>query len=246
MTELMVALDVQSAHEAEVVMTELSGLPVIFKVGLELFVRVGPEWVKTQTARGRRIFLDLKFHDIPNTVLSAIRSAGELGVHFLTLHMANGTPFLAALEKNRSGTGEKPSAAIQSPRLLGVTVLTSFSDESWAAWTQLSSQTPLSVEASALNMARLAHDSSLGGIVCSAKELKAIKGLAPDLYCVVPGIRPAGTSAQDQARVVTPGEASRMGADAIVVGRPILQAKSKREMTEQILTELKEAAHDRR
>jgi len=183
----------------------------VLKVGLEAFVRWGPPAVETARRNARAVFLDLKLHDIPNTVAGAVRSASELGVDYLTVHAGGGRPMLAAAA----------DAAAGGPTILAVTVLTHLdaaelgvlglpgpSDDRVVAW------------------ARLAREAGCGGMVCSAREVGRVRSaVPPPAVLVTPGIRPAGSEAGDQRRVATPREALAAGADLLVVGRPLTRAK---------------------
>ncbi len=230
-TELIVALDVPDRVSAGRVIAELDGLPVIYKVGFELFLSAGPDWVRTLTANGHRIFLDLKFHDIPNTVAQGAKQAAQLGVEYFTLHLAGGSKMIRAVREAIESFGA------ERPKILGVSVLTSFDDESWSQVTQAVAGSRATVANSVKSLARFAQECGVDGLVCSPQELSLANEIAPRLIKVVPGIRPEGSSNADQARVMTPAEASRDGANAIVVGRPILQAKDRRRAVEKILAE---------
>ena len=180
------------------------------KVGLELFAASGPVGVRRIVAFGLPVFLDIKLHDIPNTVEGAMRAAAGLGVAMITVHCLGGLAMLkAAVAAARAG--ERPL------QVLGVTVLTSLDADDLAA-----AGTNLSPQAQALRLADLAEAADLDGIVCSPRELWALRPhLAPRRLLVVPGIRPAGSAASDQKRTLSPAEAVAAGADIVVVGRPI-------------------------
>lgn len=183
----------------------------MFKIGKQLFTAEGPGLVREIVASGEKVFLDLKFHDIPNTVLGAVGAAIELGVSLVNVHATGGPEMLRAAAR----------AAVGSPtRVLGVTVLTSLSHEQ----TQLVgfAEPP---EQLVLRLARLSRDCGLDGVVAAPTEVALLRReLGPDCLIVTPGVRPPGSDAQDQARVATPAVAVRDGADYIVVGRPITQA----------------------
>lgn len=234
MTELIVALDYPEIQAAEKLVKELAGLPVLFKVGSELFLTAGAPFVQKLTHQGQRIFLDLKFHDIPNTVAKAATQAAKMGIEMFTLHIAGGQKMIEAVVSEFESL-PKGSAR---PKILGVTVLTSFDSSGWNDVCSSVGTTPSSIEKSVLSLTQSGAKWGLDGLVCSAHELKRMKEAAPRLWTVVPGIRPAGTSTQDQARVMTPSEAHAAGANAIVVGRPITQAKNSRDATLAILKEL--------
>jgi len=209
---IIVALDTDSPEGAMSTVGALSGEVGLFKVGMELFPRGGPELVRSIRAEGYGVFLDLKFHDIPNTVAGAVRSAADLGVRFATVHASGGKAMLAAAAEAAAGTGTT---------LLAVTVLTSLDDADLA-----DVGFSLGAKDAVLRLADLAASSGIGGIVCSANEVEAVRArLGKDVVLVTPGVRMPGGDAGDQKRVVTPSEAVKRGADYIVVGRPITRAK---------------------
>jgi orotidine-5'-phosphate decarboxylase len=225
-SRLIVALDVPDRQSALKAARSLMGHVGLLKVGLQLFVAEGPRIVQEIREMGHMVFLDLKLHDIPNTVAGAVRSAGRLGVQMLTLHVSGGRKML---ETARAASNETDSP----PLLVGVTALTSLSLEDCeeigvagtpAQWTA--------------RLAEIATRSGIGGLVCSPAELPALRNQHVGLKLIVPGIRPAGQDAHDQSRTSTPGEAVRRGADYIVVGRPIMQAPDPALAAEQILAEL--------
>lgn len=233
-TELSVALDVPNRKEAERFFSELNGLPVIYKVGLELFIAEGPEWVRGLVQSGKRIFLDLKLHDIPNTVAKATLQVADLGIEFLTIHLSGGQKMMTQVKKELQKSKTPP-------KLLGVSVLTSFSEDEWRHLTEVLAGKSSTPADSVRRLVSCASDWKMDGIVCSAHEIETVKIQDPTLYTMVPGIRPEGVSADDQGRVVTPKEAAYRGASGIVVGRPITQADSPRKITEKILKELEDA-----
>ena len=240
-TELIVALDFASESEARVLIKQLQGTGVIFKVGLELFQSAGPSFVKNLCDQGERIFLDLKFYDIPNTVGSAVGQACRLGVEMLTLHLSGGPEMCkAALDARDSAL----QAGLKQPDLLGVSVLTSFSEESWKEQMSRLSGSGVSgsVSDAVSRLVALGDNIGLQGVVCSAHELVHVRKLAPRLKAVVPGIRPEGSAAGDQARVMTPLQAAENGAWAIVVGRPITRASDALVATQNILSDLKRSS----
>ena len=231
-TELIVALDLPRADRAWGVVESLQGLPVLYKVGFELFLSEGPSFVRELVHRRNRVFLDLKFHDIPNTVLKAARQAAALQVEMFTLHLAGGASMLRAVREELDQLPEL------RPRILGVSVLTSFDDVRWAEVTRAMTGHAVEVSSSVEGLVSEAGSWGADGVVCSAVELPAVKRVNPSLYTVIPGIRPAGVEAGDQARIMTPEQARQAGASAIVVGRPILEAASPRAMAESILRDL--------
>ena len=212
---IIVALDTDSPESAIAAVRSLSGEVGVFKVGMELFPRGGPDLVRRIRGEGCDVFLDLKFHDIPNTVAGAVRSAAALGVKFATVHASGGKAMLAAASDAARGTGTT---------ILAVTVLTSLDDADLA-----SVGFSLGAAEAVLRLADLAVSSGVGGIVCSAREVAAVRSRAGnDVALVTPGVRMAGEDAGDQKRVVTPAEAVRLGADFLVVGRPITRAPDPR------------------
>lgn len=224
---VIVALDYASAAEALAMARQLSPQQVRVKVGKELFTRSGPQVVEQLQALGFEVFLDLKFHDIPNTVAAAVRAAAELGVWMVNVHASGGRRMMAgareALEQARSNT-----------LLTAVTVLTSMGADELA---ELGiSATPAQ---QVMRLATLARDSGMHGVVCSAQEATLLRGECPAPFCLVtPGIRPAGSDAGDQTRIVTPAEAQRLGVDYLVIGRPITRAAVPTEAVADVLQQL--------
>lgn len=217
---LIVALDVESAGEARRVAAALRGEAGMFKIGSQLFTAEGPALVREMVAAGERVFLDLKFHDIPNTVAAASREAVRLGVSLFNVHAAGGSEMM---RRAADATAEESSRlGITPPLLLGVTVLTS-SDVTVMTETGIGAQT---IERQVGRLARLAADSGLDGVVASPREIGLVREavVRAGFAIVTPGVRPASTSHDDQRRVMTPEEAARSGADFIVVGRAILKA----------------------
>ncbi len=206
---VIVALDVPDLTALHQYLAQLGGEPTFYKVGLELYLAEGARAVEAVKRRGGRVFLDLKLHDIPETVARATRSAVAMGVDFLTVHTAGGHQMLLRAAE----------AAGSDTRVLGVTVLTSLTDEDLRADGQLGS-----VASVVRGRARVAAKAGLAGLVCSPHEVALVKDVAPTLVAVVPGVRPAGAALGDQKRVATPGEAVRNGADFIVIGRPLRDA----------------------
>jgi orotidine-5'-phosphate decarboxylase len=210
--KLVVALDYSSAEDARSIINRLHGVPDMYKVGLQLFTVAGPDFVRELTEIAP-VFLDLKFHDIPNTVAKAVGSAASLGASMLTVHCSGGPKMLRA-------AADAARSAANPPVIMGVTVLTSL-DASDLSATGVSS----TAEEQVLRLAGVARDSGIDGIVCSAHEIKPVRGkVSGDLKLLVPGIRPAGAAQDDQRRVATPAEAASWGADYIVIGRPITAA----------------------
>lgn len=227
---LIVALDVADSKSAMRLVAELEGTCQWFKVGLELFVAAGPAVLEPIIERGHNVFLDLKLHDIPNTVAGAIRSAAGLGVRMLTLHAGGGPVMMAAAKAALAGVANPPE-------LLAVTVLTSM--DSGQLHSVGVDRTPGSqVEL----LAKIGLEAGIRGFVCSPHEVAALRALTgPEGVLVIPGIRPAAAAIGDQKRVAGPAEALRLGASYLVVGRPITQAPNRAEAANAILEEMAEA-----
>ncbi len=225
--QLIVALDLPSERAALALVERLEGRCRWFKVGLELYLAAGPSVIEHLRTQGYRVFLDLKLHDIPNTVAGAVRSLSSSGASLLTVHATGGAAMLQAAV-------EAAACAPEPLRLLAVTVLTSM-DATQLAGTGVGSSPAEQV----LRLARLAAAAGLRGMVCSAEELACLRQeLGAEPLLVVPGIRPAGAAHGDQRRVATPAAARKAGASMLVVGRPITQAASPELVVDAILAEL--------
>jgi len=224
---LIVALDVSSAAAARRIVAALGDSVSTYKVGMQLYTAEGPGVVRELVASGKQVFLDLKYHDIPNTVAAAVKEAAALGVSMLTVHASGGRKMLdaavrAALEAN-------PALMV-----LAVSVLTSFSDEDLG---EIGAQGP--IRGQVLRLSGMALDSGCHGIVASAQEAPALRDrLGSKFALITPGIRPRGAGHDDQARVVTPAEAIAAGASHIVVGRPITGAANPSAAAKEILGEI--------
>lgn len=224
---LIVALDVPTREAAQKLARQLQGVCRWVKVGLELYLAAGNTIVEELAGQGFSVFLDLKFHDIPNTVAGAVRSAASTGVSLLTVHAAGGPAMLAA-------AAEAAATTSNPPRLLAVTVLTSMDGAQLAAI-----GVPVPPAEQVLRLARIAQANGINGLVCSAEEVTALRReLGLEAWLVTPGIRPAGSEAGDQKRVATPAAAIRAGATALVVGRPITQAADPAQAGRAILDEI--------
>jgi len=210
---LIIALDVSSAAAAQKIVAAVGDSACLYKVGKQLFTAEGPAIVRDLVASGRRVFLDLKFHDIPNTVAAAVAEAAKLKVSMLTVHASGGSRMLKAATEAAASPPAKPL-------VLAVTVLTSFRDAD-VQEVGFSGR----VMDNVLRLAQLARANGCGGIVTSAKEAAEVRReLGAGFAIVTPGVRPAGSDVGDQARVATPAEAIAAGASHIVVGRPITAA----------------------
>jgi len=234
MGQLLVALDVESGARALQLATELRDLAGGFKVGSRLFTREGPDLVRRLVALGAPVFLDLKFHDIPNTVAQAVSAAVSTGVWMLNVHASGGVPMMQAAARAAAETAA--SLGTRRPLVIGVTVLTSMDEATLAS---IGVRRPLLEQV--VTLARMAKEAGLDGVVASPQETAAIRAACgPDFAIVTPGIRgaAAGSARDDQSRTMGPAEAVRAGASYIVVGRPIIAAASPRSAAEAIVEEL--------
>lgn len=221
--KIIVALDVPDRSAAAEVLDDLSGAAVWCKIGMQLFTSEGPDVVRAARDKGFRVFLDLKFHDIPNTVASGVRSACGIGADMLTIHLGGGPEMIRRAVE----------AADANCTVLGVTVLTSSTAETLAA-----TGIDRSPDEWVPGLAALGAREGIGGIVCSPLEIGAVRAAAgPDVKIVTPGVRPAGADPGDQKRILTPAQALAAGADYLVVGRPILAAPSRADAFAAIVTE---------
>ena len=224
---LIVALDVPDARSAALLVDKLENTCTWFKVGLELFIAAGPAVIEPILRRGASVFLDLKLHDIPNTVAGAVRSAASLGASMLTVHAGGGPAMLSAAQEALAGLSH-------APKLLAVTVLTSMDEQQLNA-TGVHRSAAEQVE----YLAQMGLQSGIRGFVCSPQEAGALRKLAgPEAILVTPGIRPAGGAAGDQKRIATPADTLRSGASYLVVGRPITQAADPAQAAQAILAEM--------
>lgn len=224
----ILALDVPNAEQAFMLVDRVPRAEFV-KVGLQLYTAEGPAIVRQLRARGRRVFLDLKLHDIPNTVAGAVDSASKLGVDLLTVHASGGDAMLAA-------AAEAASRALEPVRLLAVTVLTSFDAEGLGrAW----GRSDLEVEREVVRLALLARDAGIPGVVASVREVEPIRtAVGEALQILTPGIRLAGDATGDQARVATPAEAVRLGSDFLVIGRTVSAAPDPAAAFDRVLGEI--------
>ncbi len=233
MNPILVALDVDSAAKAIALADTLRGAVGGYKIGKQLFTAAGPAVVHELTSRGDRVFLDLKFHDIPNTVAGAVQSAVATGAWMVNVHASGGS----AMMKAAAEAATTAAAALGRPRplVIGVTVLTSMTD---AALAEVGVARPVLEQV--VHLARLAKQSGLDGVVASPQETAAIRAACgPDFQIVTPGIRPADQQGKDdQARTLTPAEAMKVGSTYLVIGRPITGAPDPREAAERLLASL--------
>jgi orotidine-5'-phosphate decarboxylase len=223
---LAVALDFADEHEALKLVDKLGQTCLWYKVGMELYYAAGNRIVRQLRERGFNIFLDLKLHDIPNTVAGAVRSAAKAGASLLTIHASGGEAMMTAAAEAASAPG--------SPRLLAVTVLTSM-DANQLAGIGITASPAEQV----FRLAKLAQRSGIDGMVCSPEEVAILRReTGPKTLLVIPGIRPAGSAVGDQKRVATPAQAIRDGASLLVVGRPITRASDPAAAAQAILNEI--------
>lgn len=221
---IIVALDVPTAARARELADHLAGSVSWFKIGLQLYTAEGPEIIRSIAATNAQIFLDLKLHDIPNTVAKAVGAAGALGVQMLTLHLSGGRAMIEA------AVAAKPPGLI----LLGVTVLTSSNAE-----TLRETGIHSGVEAQVMRLAKLGAECGIDGLVCSPLEVNSLRRELPArIELVTPGVRPEWAAADDQKRFTTPSAAVLNGADRLVIGRPITDHADPREAAERIVAEL--------
>lgn len=230
---LIVALDVSTEHRARELVEALRGIVGMFKIGSQLFTEAGPRIVSEIVTSGNGVFLDLKFHDIPNTVSSAAVAATRLAVSIFNVHASGGLEMMRRTADAVSEVSTKEG--LKRPSIIAVTVLTS-SDATMLSEVGISSEPEMQVR----RLSLLAEASGMDGVVASAHEVALVRSAVktPDFLIVTPGVRPAGALLDDQKRVMTPAQAMRAGADYIVVGRPITSAKDPIESAGQILDEM--------
>lgn len=230
---IVVALDFPTPAQALEMVEKLRGLVGMFKIGKQLFTAAGPDIVRRIVGLGEEVFLDLKFHDIPNTVAGAAVEATRLGVRIFNLHALGGSAMMRAAAEAVDAVVSREG--LQRPLILGVTVLTSHDQQSLH---EIGIDTL--VEEQVVRLARLCSASGINGVVASPREILSIRQAVPDqnFVVLVPGVRPAGAALNDQSRVMTPAEALQSGADYLVIGRPVTAAPDPVEATEKILKEI--------
>jgi orotidine-5'-phosphate decarboxylase len=234
--KLIVALDVETAARARELVGALGDVAGMFKIGSQLFTAAGPEFVREVVAAGSRVFLDLKFHDIPNTVAAAGREAARLGVSIFNIHAAGGGEMMKRTAEAVTEAAEREGLA--RPAVIAVTALTS-ADAATLAEVGVMAEPREQVA----RLARLAAACGLDGVVASPQEVELVRSVVArqDFVLVTPGVRPLGVDAHDQKRVMTPAAAVRAGADYLVVGRAILDADNPRRAAQSILEEMRGA-----
>lgn len=229
---LIVALDVHTMEDVKQLVSKLGDSVSFYKVGMELFYSVGPEVVKWLKAEGKHVFLDLKLHDIPNTVAGGMASLMSLGADILNVHAAGGFTMMKVTAERLKEESEK--RGIPCPKLIAITVLTSISQEEWEGMGQTAN-----IKGQVVRLAMLAKKAGLDGVVASPQEAGLIKeSCGSDFLIVTPGIRPANASADDQSRIATPEAALLAGATHLVVGRPIRAAENPRAAAVSIVEEM--------
>ena len=230
---LVLALDVDSDREALEIVAELKDDMGMFKVGHQLFTAYGPDIVRRITGRGGRVFLDLKYHDIPNTVAKASAEAVKLGVSIFNVHALGGLDMMKAAAESARETAERHNLPV--PIVLAVTILTSIDEKSLRRELKITR----SLQREVCHLARLAQRAGMHGVVASPQEVKILRRTVRGNFIILtPGVRPAWAGKDDQKRVMTPAEAFAVGADYLVVGRPVLKAKDRKAAVQRILEEL--------
>ena len=227
---LIVALDFHTADDAKNLVETLGDSVNFYKVGMELFYSVGAGIVEWLKARDKKIFLDLKLHDIPNTVAGGLCSLMNLGADILNVHAAGGFTMMKTAADALHNEAER--RGVKCPKLIAITVLTSIGQAEWFGARDIPAQVA--------DFAKLAKDAGLDGVVASPKEAKLIRDTCGENFLIVtPGIRPAGASVDDQSRIATPAAALQNGATHLVIGRPIRTAKNPRDAAQKILLEMR-------
>lgn len=239
-SRLMIALDVDSREKAEEWVHKMKLHVGYFKVGLQLFTLAGAELVRSIRARGGRIFLDVKYHDIPNTVARACESCCSMGIDFVNVHALGGKAMIKAAATALSESSAR--MRVQKPVLLAVTILTSHDAKSLKDEVGLKG----SPEKEVVRLAKMAQAAGAEGVVCSPREIEAVRKACGDKFIIVtPGIRPAGSDKQDQKRTMTAGQAIAKGADFLVVGRPLTTATDPVEVAKAMSEDMQKALDKR-
>ena len=235
--DVIIALDFPSAEETYRFLDQFTGRKPFVKIGMELFYAEGPQIVREIKKRGHKVFLDLKLHDIPNTVGHSVASVTRLGVNLITVHAAGGRAMMQAATRYAKITADE--LGVERPKILAVTVLTSFDDQGWQ---EVGGHLP--IQEHVLELASLAKSSGVDGVVASPKEAGSIREMAgkDDFLIVTPGIRPSFAQTDDQKRIATPSQAFKDGSSMLVIGRPITQAIDPCAAARLILKEIKEIA----
>lgn len=233
--KLIAALDFHTKEDALKLVDKLGDNVIFYKVGMELFYAVGASIIEDLKKRNKKVFLDLKLHDIPNTVAQGLCSLLHQGVDILTIHTSGGyTMMKTAVDTMRQ---EAEKANIPAPKVIGITVLTSINEQDWQGIGYT-----VAIKEQVVRLAKLAKEAGLDGVVASPQEAKAIReACGEDFLIVTPGVRPAGASLDDQSRVATPAKALQDGATHLVIGRPIRAAENPAVAAQNILAEMENA-----
>jgi orotidine-5'-phosphate decarboxylase len=235
---IILALDLDSGSEALAVVDRLRDCVGMFKIGHQLFTAQGPDIVRRIVAVGGKVFLDLKYHDIPNTVAKASAEAVKLGVSIFNVHALGGRDMMAAAAESARETADKLGRPV--PAVLAVTVLTSMDEKSLRREIKITR----SLQREVSHLARMAQRAGMHGVVASPQEIKMLRrAIRGDFTILTPGVRPDWAGKDDQKRTMTPGQAVASGADYIVIGRPVLKADDRRAAAEKIIQEIKECKH---
>lgn len=232
---IIAALDVRTMDEAENLVEKLGDSIGFYKVGMELFYAVGPQIITYLKNKNKKVFLDLKLHDIPNTVTEGLISLMKLGVDIFNVHASGGFTMMQTAAQKVKEEAEK--MGITPPKLIAITVLTSINEKDWAGLGM-----KCTIKNQVINLARLTKKAGLDGVVASPREAAEIRQVCGDDFMIVtPGVRPAGSAKNDQSRVATPAQALQNGASHLVIGRPIYKAADPRKAAEEILADIKMA-----
>lgn len=231
--QIIVALDVNTFDKMKDITLMLGDSVFFYKVGMELFYSAGNQTVAYLKEAGKKVFLDLKLHDIPNTVEKSIAALTELGVDLITVHASGGRAMMEAAVRGATMTAEK--LKINRPKILAVTILTSFDEKGWE---EVGGKTPIKQQV--LHLAQLAKGAGVDGVVASPQEAKSIRQVCGETFEIVtPGIRPAFAQVNDQKRIATPAQALSDGASRLVIGRPITKAENPQMAVQCILEEIR-------
>ena len=229
---IITALDVRTLDEVEALVEQLGDSIIFYKVGMELFYAVGPQVITYLKNKNKRIFLDLKLHDIPNTVAEGLISLMKFGVDIFNVHASGGFTMLSQAAQRIKEAAH--AAGVRPPKLIAITVLTSMNETDWRS---LGMTMPIAEQV--VNLAKLSQRAGLDGVVASPREAAMIrKACGRDFMIVTPGVRPRGTANNDQSRVAAPAEALRNGASQLVIGRPIYAAPNPKAAADSILAEI--------
>ncbi|MBQ7416573.1 MAG: orotidine-5'-phosphate decarboxylase [Acidaminococcaceae bacterium] len=230
---LIAALDFPTVEAAKKAVEEIGDAVAYYKVGMELYYAAGNDMIRFLKEHDKKVFLDLKLQDIPNTVASALKVEARLGVDMINVHAVGGKKMMEAAAKAVKETAEE--LGVERPKLIAVTILTSMDEEQFADLNYKNS-----IPEQVVALAKLAKAAGLDGVVASPKEAAAIReACGPDFLIVTPGVRPAGSALDDQSRVTTPAQAFANGSTHIVVGRPIMKAENRKQAAEAIVEEIK-------